>query len=106
MFKGLHLYKDCPTDMSLWKQIIHYNHSGREVTSLKMNYLYDTPITDEPDNCQKHVDYILGPVSLWGGSSMFSNVTQMCILTQHMADALCIENNKYLHQIYEWGGRF
>jgi len=99
-FKGLHLFRECLTDMSLWKKIIQYNHSGREEQNDKTDSLY---IPDNKVKYQKHVDYILGPVSLYGGASMFSNVNQFCILTQHFADALSIENNKYLYQIYEWG---
>lgn len=101
MFKGLHLYKDSLTDMTLWKKIIQYNHNERKENSDKMSFIY------EPDvnvNYQNNVDYIVGPVSLYGGASMFTNVVQMCVLTQHFADALCIDNNKYLYQLYEWGG--
>jgi len=104
LFKGLHLYKECQSDMTLWKQIVQYNHTGREVPDPKMNYLYNQTLILDTENFQKHVDYILGPVSLYGGASMFSNVIQMCILTQHMADALSIDNNKFLYRIYEWGG--
>jgi len=104
LFKGLHLDRVCLTDMSLWKKIIQYNHNGRREHCDKMDYLYNAKSTDDKVNYQKHVDYILGPVSLYGGVSMFSNVIQMCILTQHMADALSVDNNKYLHQMYQWGG--
>lgn len=100
LFKGLQLNRECQTDMLLWRTIVHYNHNGRQEQSDKMDYLYKT---SKHDDYQKHVDYIIGPVSLYGGASMFSNVNQMCILTQHMADALCFDNNKYLCQMYEWG---
>jgi len=105
LFKGLHLIRECLTDMSLWKKIIEYNHGGREESNDKMDYLFKAFKPDDKDKYQKHVDYIMGPVSLYGGVSMFANVNQLCILTQHMADALSINDNKYLHQMYEWGGR-
>lgn len=104
LFKGLHLSRECLIDMSLWKKVVQYNHNERQEQSDKMDYLYQTVRPDEEINYQKHVDYMLGPVSLYGGASMFANVIQICILTQHMADALSVDNNMYLYQMYEWGG--
>lgn len=104
MFKGLHMSRESLVDMSLWKKVIQYNHNGRQECSDKMNYLYQTDTPNEEIKYQRHVDYMLGPVSLYGGASMFANVNQICILTQHMADALSVDNNMYLYQMYEWGG--
>lgn len=101
MFKGLHLHRECANDMLLWKQIIEYNTSGRIEHKQNIDVLYNT---DTSVHYQKHVDYIEGPVGSYGGKSMYFHVNQMCILTQHMADALCLENNKYLYQVYDWCG--